>query len=1027
MKTTLIVAMVFAVCVAKPPDARCEWQGFRYSDSHLAGAWILSALEDRSGNLWFGALGGGVSKFDGVSWRTYLVGHEVRAMREDQSGNLWFCTSDGLNRFDGVSWTTYTVADGLAGMSISSMLVDRSGNLWFGTNDGVSRYDGVSWKSYRYADGLAGHIVYSMLEDRSGSLWFGTDFGLSRFDGVSWRTWLAGITVLSMLEDRSGNLWFGTDGGGARRYDGATWQAITTVDGLANNFVFSMLEDRWGTLWFGTHGGGASRYDGRTWRTFTTDDGLTSNSVNSMLEDRSGNLWFATSDGVSRFDRADWRTYTTTAGLVDNGVISMIEDRSRNLWFGTNYGASRFDGVNWKIYTTDDGLVENDVVSMLEDRSGNFWFGTSHGASRFDGLSWRTYTVADGLGGDYILSILEDHSGNIWLGTNNGASRFDGVSWRTYTTADGLAGVNVRSMLEDRSGNLWFGTGGGVSRFDGVSWRSYTTADGLAGGNVSSMLEDRSGNLWFGAGGVSRFDGASWRTYTTADGLAGNYVQTMLEDRLGNIWIVADYVVNLFDGVSWRTYGKAEGLTGSAVTSMLQDGSGNIWFGTDTGVSRYEPDRVPPKTLFISTPATLSGSRNLSATFIAAYGEANGVEFSYKFDGGPWSAWAPVGAWAGGGLADGAHVLEARSRDFALNVDHFPALAAFLVDATPPSPLISSPAFGQAVRGTVEIRGTTADARFTADSVWVRPAGAGSWEPPGATLLVHSTIQVADGVLANWSTSALPDGNYDLRLSVTDSLGLAGTALVAVVVDNHAPFFDETAPTNVPAATGGDVYTTNAETHLYFPPHAFAQDAVVVVTAAAAGSVPGTLPGGVTKVADGYEMDWAGSLQKSARFTMSYAGASIAAGTLALYRSPDGTHWERLGGTVDPSTKSISLAVSAPGRYALFADNGAGAGTATLSPIAFTPRVFSPSGAFADKEVGISFSLGKAAPVTVRVYSRSGRLIREVAEGLQLNAGANLLHWDGRDGNGGYAVDGLYLVTVEALGHTETKNLAVVK
>ena len=28
---------------------------------------------------------------------------------------------------------------------------------------------------------------------------------------------------------------------------------------------------------------------------------------------------------------------------------------------------------------------------------------------------------------------------------------------------------------------------------------------------------------------------------------------------------------------------------------------------------------------------------------------------------------------------------------------------------------------------------------------------------------------------------------------------------------------------------------------------------------------------------------------------------------------------------------------------------------------------------------------------------------------------------------GGYAVDGLYLVTVAALGHTETKTLAVVK
>jgi flagellar hook assembly protein FlgD len=65
--------------------------------------------------------------------------------------------------------------------------------------------------------------------------------------------------------------------------------------------------------------------------------------------------------------------------------------------------------------------------------------------------------------------------------------------------------------------------------------------------------------------------------------------------------------------------------------------------------------------------------------------------------------------------------------------------------------------------------------------------------------------------------------------------------------------------------------------------------------------------------------------------------------------------------------------------------------------------------------------------VTVRVFSRSGRLIREVATGLSLNAGENLIRWDGTDRNGGYVVDGMYLVTVEALGHTETKTLAVVK
>jgi len=61
------------------------------------------------------------------------------------------------------------------------------------------------------------------------------------------------------------------------------------------------------------------------------------------------------------------------------------------------------------------------------------------------------------------------------------------------------------------------------------------------------------------------------------------------------------------------------------------------------------------------------------------------------------------------------------------------------------------------------------------------------------------------------------------------------------------------------------------------------------------------------------------------------------------------------------------------------------------------------------------------------VYSRSGRLVREVVSGQSMNAGSNLVRWDGRDRNGGFATDGLYQVTVKALGRTERKTLAIVK
>jgi ligand-binding sensor domain-containing protein len=1037
---------------------------------------VFSVLEDRSGNLWFGTRDG-VSRYDGATWKTFptpggVAFDGVKSILGDRSGNLWFGTNyGGVSRYDGATWRTFTTADGLAHNTVNSIAEDRSGTLWFATEGGASRFDGTTWRTFTTADGLVQNRVISIAEDRSGNLWFGTYEGASRFDGATWRTFttadgLADNTVTFILEDRSGALWFGTFYGGVSRFDGASWRTFTTADGLASDDVSSILEDRSGNLWFGTYDGGVSRFDGASWRTFTTADGLADNMVFSILEDSSGNLLLGTRGGVSRFDGSTWRTFMTADGLADDYVRSAFEDRSGYLWFlfpfRTGYrGVSRFDGATWRTFTTADGLAHNTVNSILEDRSGNLWFGTGGGVSRYDGTTWRTFTTADGLADNGVGPILEDRSGNLWFGTGGGVSRYDGTSWTTFPIPGGYIGESVASILEDRSGHLWLRTGrGDVSRYDGASWRTVTTADGLADNRVLSILEDRWGNLWFGAysdgtshGGVSRFDGASWRTFTTADGLADNRVDSIVQDRSGNLWFGTRDGVSRFDGATWRSFSAADGLAENFVTSLVEDRSGNLWFGAVDqglpdrgGVSRYEPDRVPPQTVFLSVPPRLTATRDHSFVFVAAFGETRGIEFSWRLDAGPWSEWSQVGSEFLAALGQGLHVLEARCRDYLSNTDPTPARIQFEVDAMPPTPVIATPAFGEAVKGRVEVRGTAADPRFVGYRLEVRSEGAPSWDPPHAALLAESATAVSGGLLGSWDTSALPDGPYEMRLSITDSLGLIGTGQVTVIVDNHAPFADLTTPARVSATTGGDIYTTNSELHLYFPPRAFSDDAVVTILPAAAGSAPDTLASGAVLAWRGFDVAWgAAPLEKPARLEVSRAGLStftatagagpagapgaggapLASATLALYHSRDGSTWARLGGTV--TGDRIEAPITEPGRYALFAESGVFMGDRTLSSLSFTPRVFSPTGGFADRQVGIGFSLGRPGPVTVRVYSRNGRLIRVILSEESMNAGANLVRWDGRDRDGGIVTDGIYLVTVEALGLTETKPLAVVK
>ncbi len=221
-------------------------------------------------------------------------------------------------------------------------------------------------------------------------------------------------------------------------------------------------------------------------------------------------------------------------------------------------------------------------------------------------------------------------------------------------------------------------------------------------------------------------------------------------------------------------------------------------------------------------------------------------------------------------------------------------------------------------------------------------------------------------------------------------------------MDNQAPWASVTSPARVTAEAGGDVYTTNAEAHVYVPPHGLAEDALITLAALGAGDVPTTQAGGAELVHPGYRLDCGGAgLRKPVTLDMSYAGSDVPPGSsLALYMVGSDSLWRRLGGTAVAETRRISLAVAADGRYALYAEAAAANGSVRLANLSMTPRVFSPRGTYATGAVAIGFDLGRAGSVTVKVYTRAGRLVREVLPGQTLGPGANLVRWDGRDREG---------------------------
>jgi ligand-binding sensor domain-containing protein len=1025
------LALIAGLLIGGFDSGRCEWQTFT-TELGYGQDEVEHIFQDRDEALWFATEEVGVFRYDGSSWLRFstvdgLASDVVWATYQDRLGTFWFATDAGVSRYNGRAWTTFDSEHGLPSDRARAIVEDEAGDVWVATLGGAARYDGATWHAF-----LNGEVLLSLIRDRAGDLWFGTaGRGAVRYDGTTWTTFLEGEYVLAIKESDGGDLWFGLSSG-AVRYDGVTWQTFTTSDGLSHGTVRSIDTDRWGRVWFATHGGGVSRYDGDTWRTFTTADGLAHDEVAAVFVDASGNVWLASAAGVNRYDGANWRSFTTADGLVDDFVRAAVQDRSGNIWFASardfgSGGVSRYDGENWTTFTSVDGLASDAVYAAVLDSAGALWFGTSAGASRHDGVTWESFPIGS------VTCAMVDAAGEVWLGTEgNGASRYDGVGWRTFTTTDGLAGNDVRAIVEDRSGNIWFGTGlHGVSRFDGQSWTTFLD-ELLCGRYVHAAFVDESESVWFGCqSGISRYDGEGWQSFSVPDGVSTDFdhVYAIGQGQPGSLWFgTSNDGVLHYDGGRWWMFKSDAGLVGNDVRAILHDRSGSLWFATSSGVSRYEPDRAASQTLFVSRPLVLSSSRTASAAVAAAFGEHVAVEFSWRLDGGGWSDWSPSYDWFRTDLADGVHRLEVRSRDFLSNVDPTPAVAVFEVDATPPAPILTIPAFGDAVRGSFGIVGTADDARFRAYAVQVRASGQSSWDP--AEILAASTSPVRDGLLATWNTESLPEGRYDLRVAVEDTLGLSGTAHVTVLVDNHPPWADETSPARVNTLDGGNVYSILGEMHLYFPPRAFPEDDRVSIEPLVSASVPETLPSGATRVATGFEIAWnADVLEKPATLDVSYANAgdAVVPEQLAFFRSSDGTTWSRLGGTVDAIARRLSATTTEPGRYAIFAESGVALDGGGLTSISFTPRVFSPTGTFASTEVGIGFHLGRPASVTVKVYTRSGRFVREVVGGKAMNAGDNLVRWDGRDRDGRFVADDLYIVTVEALGEMQKKTLAVVR
>ena len=282
---------------------------------------IYTIKVDQNGTKWIGSYGGGLTLYNGKTWKTYTVadglGDQWVYDIVFRKGKAWIATWKGVSVFDGETFTNYTEKDGLIDKWVYAIALDQDDVFWFGTESGVNRFDGKTWSSYTHADGLGAEIASAgdpdeMAADPPAS-------GLPSFDEMD----------------------YGSTGSPSIAHHASPSKKNI---GANPNFVITAAVGHDNAKWFGTWGAGLSRFDGKTWTTFTQEDGLGGNFIHIVEVDSEGRVWAGTNGGISWYDGTRWRNFSTEDGLLDNNVFSIAFAKNGDRWFGTWQGLSRHRG-----------------------------------------------------------------------------------------------------------------------------------------------------------------------------------------------------------------------------------------------------------------------------------------------------------------------------------------------------------------------------------------------------------------------------------------------------------------------------------------------------------------------------------------------------------------------------------------------------------------------------------------------------------------------------------------------------------
>lgn len=423
--------------------------------------------QDNHGNIWVGSFNRGLYKYDrnGIKIVHYhpklpiphaVNSFEISALFEDRSGVLWIGTiGGGLSRLNVVEKhiECYTEAQGLCENRIITFLEARDGILWVSTHGGINLFNrsSATFRELRI-NGLPSiqfATVSAFFMAENGDIWLGTwdkelwvidsrdidraiQTGQVRARQLKHPVIDGELSVFRIVEDRDRHLWISSNRGCFEYIpshgDFKTGQWINYThngddpNSLCSNFTTDIYPDTVTdnkTIWIGTRSG--------LNRIVFDADGKANCQRIELAATNARERKVCSSDAFISTIHCDRKEGGLWIATIGEGLFLMTEGRCG----GKTPRFSCFD-------TSNSRFFNNELESLQEDDHGAFWIG-GYGITRFDPRdhSIRHFTVKD---------QLQSNSFKIWASyrLRNGEMVFGGVKGFNIFHPDSITDNDIR-------------------------------------------------------------------------------------------------------------------------------------------------------------------------------------------------------------------------------------------------------------------------------------------------------------------------------------------------------------------------------------------------------------------------------------------------------------------------------------------------------------------------------------------------------------------------------------------------------